>query len=79
MEATKQQIAAAFAVLTAVADTIRELGSVPSGDLYAQLMGRMDIHTYNKLIDRLKGAGLVSEDRSNLLTWTGPVFDKVAR
>lgn len=36
-------------------------------------------HTYNKLIDRLKGAGLVHENRSNLLTWTGPVFDKVTR
>jgi hypothetical protein len=72
MKATTDQLKAAFAVLTAVADTIRELGSIPSGHLYAQLMSRMDFETYTRLVDRLKGAGLVTETRSNELVWIGP-------
>lgn len=67
-------MAAAFQILAAVAEAIRELRSVPSGHLYAQLMGRMDFETYTKIIDRLKGAGLVAENKSNLLTWIGPVL-----
>jgi hypothetical protein len=75
MENTKSvQTKAALMVLAAVAETIRELGSVPSGHLYAQLMGRMDFQGYTKLIDTLKGAGLVSENRQNELTWIGPRF-----
>jgi len=55
----------------AVGEAIRDLGSVPSGHLYAQLMGRMDLDTYNKLIGLLKQANLV-EESNHLLTWVGP-------
>jgi hypothetical protein len=61
----------AINVIHAVAEVIRELGEVPSGHLYAQVMGVVDLATYNKIIELLKGAGLVSEN-AYLLTWTGP-------
>jgi len=55
----------------AVGEAIRDLGSVPSGHLYARLMGHMDLDTYNKLIGLLKQANLV-EESNHLLTWVGP-------
>jgi hypothetical protein len=75
MENTKSvNTKAALLVLTAVAETIRELGSVPSGHLYATLMGRMDFEAYTKMLDTLKGAGLITESRSHELVWIGPRF-----
>ncbi len=62
---------AGFLLLAAVADTIRQLGSVPSGHLYAQIMGKVDIHGFQKLVAILKGSGLVSES-NDILTWIGP-------
>ena len=62
---------AALEVLRVVADTIRELKQVPSGHLYAQLMGTMDLATYEKIIGVLKNAGLITE-QNHLLTWNEP-------
>jgi hypothetical protein len=50
---------------------IRDLGSVPSGHLYAQLMGILTLDQYNAIIDALKSAKMVSES-GYLLTWIGP-------
>jgi hypothetical protein len=50
---------------------IRDLGSVPSGYLYAQLMGILTLDQYNAIIDALKSAKMVSES-GHLLTWIGP-------
>jgi hypothetical protein len=65
------EVTKAIMVAAAVGDAIRELGSVPSGHLYAHLMGRMDLDTYNGCIKILKQAELVSEE-NHLLTWVGP-------
>ena len=59
---------AALEIIQAVADTIKELGSVPSGHLYAQLMGHLNLDQYNQIIGVLKSSGLVSES-NHLLTW----------
>lgn len=56
----------------AVAETVRELREVPSGTMYAALMGRMSLETYNKILGVLTRAGLVTVDRSHLVRWTGP-------
>jgi xanthine dehydrogenase iron-sulfur cluster and FAD-binding subunit A len=69
--ATTEQIKAAFQILAAVADAIRELKTVPSGEMYARLMGRMDLRTFTAIVDRLKGAGLVAES-GDVLLWVGP-------
>lgn len=66
-----EQVTAAIRAAAAVGDAIRELGSVPSGHLYARLMGHMSLDTYNKLIGLLKQADLVKEE-NHLLTWIGP-------
>lgn len=69
--ATKQQVQASVNALLAIAEAIRELGEVPSGELYARLMGHMDLETYESFIRRLVGAKLV-ENRGHLLVWVGP-------
>ena len=66
-----QQISAALAITAAVADAIRELGTVPSGILYVRVMDRMTIEVFTRIIDTLKRADLVSESR-DVLTWVGP-------
>lgn len=68
---TNDQVKAALEIVKAVAEAIRELGSVPSGHLYAQLMGHMSLERYNKVIDTLVRTGLVRKEPSHLLVWVG--------
>jgi hypothetical protein len=68
---TKDQVKAAMAIVLAVGETIRDLGEVPSGHLYAQLMGRFTLGEYEKIIDTLVGAGVVEKTPSHLLRWVG--------
>lgn len=66
-----EKVTAGIRMAAAVGEVIRDLGSIPSGHLYAQLMGRMSLDTYNSLIGILKKANLV-EEKNHLLTWVGP-------
>jgi hypothetical protein len=66
--AAKRQ--AAVQIVLSVADAIKDLGSVPSGHLYAHLMGQMTLDDYNFIIGTLKEAGVV-EETNYLLTWKG--------
>ena len=50
---------AAVRVAHAIAETIRELGEVPSGHLYARVMGVMDLRQYEQVISLLIDARLV--------------------
>jgi hypothetical protein len=63
---------AAVRVAHAIAESIRELGEIPSGHLYARLMGIMDLRQYGQVIDLLIDAGLVEREPSHLLRWIGP-------
>jgi len=65
------EIKAALQVTAAVAEAIRELGNVPSGHLYAHLMGRLSLQQYESIIGLLKQTGLVTES-GHELTWIGP-------
>ena len=71
MSNTSEAIAA-VRVVHAVAETIRELGQVPSGHLYARLMGVMELHQYEQVIDLLADAQLIERTPSHLLRWIGP-------
>jgi hypothetical protein len=53
----------ALQVLKIVYETIEEMGEtgMPSGILYGNLMDKMSLQQYQKMIDFLKGAGLVTE------------------
>ena len=68
---TETQKKAVVETVLAVAEAIKSLGSVPSGHLYARLMGHMNLESYTKVIELLKNAGLVKES-GHLLTWIGP-------
>jgi hypothetical protein len=59
---------AAVETIRAVADALRELKEVPSGHLYARLMGHTSLQSYELIISTLKSAGLVTE-QNHLLTW----------
>ena len=67
---TKEQVSAAIRTTQAVAEAIRELKEVPSGQLYARLMSVLSLSQYNQIIDVLKKAGVVSES-NHLLKWIG--------
>lgn len=69
---TTKSAAAASAVVIAVAETIRELGNIPSGHLYARVMNHIDLPLYNKIIDTLVNLKFVKNE-NHLLTWIGPV------
>jgi len=58
-------------IAAAMAEAIRSLGSVPSGHLYARLMGHVNLETYELIISVLVKANLVKQENF-LLTWIGP-------
>jgi hypothetical protein len=62
---------AALQTVAAVGDAIRSLKTVPSGVLYAQLMGHLTLGQYNAIIAALVNAGVVVE-QNHLLTWKEP-------
>ena len=78
MSANKEQIRAAIEIVRLLADTIRQLKRVPSGELYAHVMGSMDLATYERVIQTLKNTGLVAES-SHMLEWRGPSIHEEAR
>ena len=69
--ATQQETEIALKILRAVAEAIRELGNVPSGHLYARLMDKLTLDQYNKVINCLVKAKMVTNS-NHLLTWVGP-------
>jgi hypothetical protein len=71
MAPSKQELLAGLNILAAVAETIREAGEVPSGTIYAALVGKVTMEGYTSLLRTLKGAGLV-EEKNHLLRWIGP-------
>jgi len=75
---TTEQVQQALKVTATLAEAIRTLGEVPSGHLYARVMGSVNYENYTAAIRTLKNAGLV-EERSHLLRWVGPTFDAEGR
>jgi hypothetical protein len=61
---------AAVRIVSALAEAIRDLGQVPSGHLYASVMGVMNLDQYQPAIGILIKAKLI-EDRHHLLVWVG--------
>jgi hypothetical protein len=66
---TADQLKAGLAALRAIADAVRELGSVPSGHIYAAVMGTMDITAYEKAITLLCNSGVIRKS-GDMLHWT---------
>jgi len=68
-------VARAIRVTAALAEAIRAVGSVPSGHLYARVVGQMGIDTFTGAIELLKRAGLV-EEKGHELRWIGPALEE---
>jgi hypothetical protein len=69
--ATQAEVKSALNVIRAVADTIREVKSVPSGHLYAGLMGVMSLSQFEQVVGILTRGGMISNS-GHVLTWIGP-------
>jgi hypothetical protein len=67
-EVTDTQVTSALKMTMAMAEAIQGLGQVPSGTLYAHVMGRMNLETYERIIAVLIKGGLIRK-QGHLLTW----------
>lgn len=77
MSPTKEQVRAALDLAVTAAEAVRQAGpmGLPSGHLYAALMGKVTLDGYQSMIGMLKRAGLIKES-AHLLTWIGPQLKK---
>jgi hypothetical protein len=73
MSITTKQAHAAITMAGAIAEAVREAGSIPAGHVYAVLCGSMSASTFDQLVATLGRAGLVSRE-GDLLKWVGPVL-----
>ena len=69
MATNKDSAKALIAIVQAIAETVKELKEVPSGVLYAQLMGKISLDNYQYIIGILKQSGKVKESNAHLLSW----------
>jgi hypothetical protein len=74
MDIDRQQIQSAIQVVCALAEAIRTAKQIPSGHLYAMVMGKMTLEVYEGALGTLKRAKLVQE-AGNMLTWVGPELE----
>ena len=72
--ATKEQVRSAVQFVCVLAEAIREAGEIPAGHLYAMVMSRCDLSTFESFLSRLYGANLV-ERRGDVLVWIGPTME----
>jgi hypothetical protein len=57
---------------TALTEVIRAARVIPSGELYANVMGQLPLPVYQAIIGILEASGLIRV-KNHLITWTGPV------
>jgi hypothetical protein len=72
MMTESQKAVAAFKIVHAVAEAVRELKEIPSGHLYARLMGHLSLDQYEQVVALLVRTKLVEKDASHMLRWVGP-------
>lgn len=74
---TKDKIVAALNTIRAIGDTVRDLGEVPSGHLYATVSAMISLDQYQKAIGLLIDAKLI-EKRGDVLVWIASTREQVA-
>jgi hypothetical protein len=72
---TSGQVQAALQAVAALAEAVRGLGEVPSGVLYAHVMGSLSLAQYEQALALLKRAGLVEQTPGHVLRWVGPALE----
>lgn len=65
---TKTHVVSALIGVKAVAEAIKELKSVPSGRLYAEVQGKLSLDQYEKVIAILVRTRIITK-KNNLLIW----------
>jgi hypothetical protein len=71
---TREQVLAAFDATVAVAEAIRAAGrhGIPLGHLYAMLLGKCNLPSFDALVGTLIRTKLVEKRAYDLLVWVGP-------
>jgi ArsR family metal-binding transcriptional regulator len=64
---TSEQIQTAITAVSEIGKVIREVKRIPSGHLYAQLMGVLSLEKYEMIISLLKKTGLITEQNNELI------------
>lgn len=61
----------ALKFITTVGEIIQSAGAIPSGHLYAMLMDKISLETYDSMIQLLIRSNVVRQTNSHELVWTG--------
>lgn len=72
----ENSVRAIIQMTAAIGGAIQELGTVREGDMYARVMGQMQLRHFKAIIDKLVEAKLVRRGSDHMLTWIGPVYVK---
>lgn len=72
---TRAQLDAAMKQLLAIGEAIREARRIPSGHLYAIVMGAMPIESYEKIVGILERAGAVRREGDELVSLLEPLAE----
>jgi hypothetical protein len=67
--ATQTELQAGFEALQALAEAIQTLGTVPSGELYAQIAGVMSLAAYDQAIGLLIRSTVITRSSGHVLRW----------
>jgi hypothetical protein len=62
-----KQVSAAVEAISAIGRVIRDVKRIPSGHLYAQLMGVLSLEKYQIAIAILKKGNLIKEEANELI------------
>ncbi len=68
---TPARVAYTKALTLILCEAIRTANRIPSGTLYANLVGKLDLAGYEAIIQTIKNAGLIREQAHELI-WIGP-------
>lgn len=66
----QKEVDAVKQIIGVIRDTIKDLGRVPSGHLYATLQGQMSLTSYQYIISILQASGCV-EVKNHEIIWIG--------
>ncbi len=73
-EAKAEERRSAILTVEAIGAALERLGAVPAATLYARLVPPADLRfaAFQKLLERMKTAGLIAEMGGGRLLWKGP-------
>ncbi len=78
-EEIRLKIKAATELCQALGASIRELGSIPEGRLYAAVMSRMSLEEFTAAINLLERLSIVERTQMRVLKWIGNCYGHSGR